>query len=577
MSRCRRSSARAHAGRARPRSRVWSRRGPAPPWWSVRAGRPSRTLVRRPGPGVERRGARSWCRTERRPSPPDGALLSRGEMVAAAERDGGTFASASRRRRALSATRAVRGRLRDGPEVRAGPGCGRSCCDARPGQPAATAPRSPRRRERCGRPGVGRPAWPVLTGRRHASGRVDLGSPTGWRTDVAELDLSADRGGRAGGAVNPRRLGTLLLLAGPNRNAPTGPGAPPSADARRSVRPAHPTPRTVSAGATCAPPLPARRTGDGHDAAAHRAGNTCAATVRSAGRCATSRRRPGQPRTGRRWSAAEGSLVGALLALDLRRPRRRAGRPARRGQPRTAGRPSAAWSLLRHGRRAPRPSRRRAARLEPVAASRRWRSSRARRLLSAAGSRSWPLSDATRRAGPTRRSRQERVISRPSSARRPSGRSGRRSGAHPVRQRHGRTRAGLGRRREAFADQVCGAARRSRSPRRPVVAKATLYRVHFPDEGTRSPRRPRGGAYGLERCRDPAARPGAGGALRRAGADPRRRRTGGDRPETLTAAPRRRRRAVGGADARRAPPSGGRRGAGWPRGGCSAWSCDPAG
>ena len=171
-------------------------------------------------------------------------------------------------------------------------------------------------------------------------------------------------GRRPGGGAGRGGRGRHERPAGPPRltgNATSAPGVTPSADACRSVGPRRCAPRTVSARRHLRRRrFPARRTGDGHDAAAHPAREHLAwPPAESAPDAARRlRRRPGQPRlpVGGR-ARAEGSLLGAPR-LDLRRPRRRTRRPARRGQPRAAGRrrrrrPPAGPLGRRPGRRDP--------------------------------------------------------------------------------------------------------------------------------------------------------------------------------------------------------------------------------
>src|SRR4051794_11048984 len=89
--------------------------------------------------------------------------------------------------------------------------------------------------------------------------------------------------------------------------------------------------RTVPSGV---PPLPTGRTGDGHDAAAHPAREHSARPPVASAPHPARRLRPGagEPRLPVRGRArAEGGFLGAAR-FDLRRPRGRARRPARRGQ-----------------------------------------------------------------------------------------------------------------------------------------------------------------------------------------------------------------------------------------------------
>ena len=236
-----------------------------------------------------------------------------------------------------------RGRLRHRPED----GAGRrpadllaehgpvSERDRRAPSPRASAPAARRpggRADRRGRPGPRRRA------RRPGGSTSALGD--GLLTVVHELDLPGDRAAVRAGAVEAALMRLLDRLPS-TRSAGT-----PRADQvlrhqrtcpRRDGDQGH-APRTVSTRrpAAVATGAAARgRTGDGHDAAAHPAGEHPAGSPAAAAADAARRlgRSPGEPRLplgGR--ARAEGGVLRAAR-LDLRRPGRRARRPAGRGQP----------------------------------------------------------------------------------------------------------------------------------------------------------------------------------------------------------------------------------------------------
>ena len=294
------------------------------------------------------------------------ALLARGETVAAAESlTAGLFCATlatvpGRQRDPARRRRRLRDRAEDGPGRRARRPAGR----ARSGQPGDRRSRWPtgvRDRCRChlgDRPDRRRRSRPGRRARSRAG--LPRRSPTAARTDVVELDLPGDRARGARRAPWPRRsprCWPARLSAGTrSRERPSGRGVTPSADARRSVGPAAPDAayreRTAPACGAAASPLAGQetamtllRTQLGNTLRGHRLQSAPNAARRL--RC-----RPGQPRLPLGGGArAEGSLLRAAR-LHLRRPRRGAGRPAGRGQPRAARVPAVApCARSRPGRR----------------------------------------------------------------------------------------------------------------------------------------------------------------------------------------------------------------------------------